>query len=98
MAMASPQRIRLEQGFRAVSIMDDTGHSITLLPAKKLAIVTTYTNLPKEKGPKSIFFELRSQLADARNRPDWIREPLGLHFPKKVDSGDLMAVPKTGSD
>jgi hypothetical protein len=80
MAMASPQRTRSEQDTpskqKMVTIVDDTGHNLVLRPAEKVAIVTTSTNVPKEKRPKAIFFELRSQLADARDQPDWIREPL----------------------
>ena len=53
---------------KMVTIVDDTGHSLVLRPAEKVAIVTTSTNVPKEKRPKAIFFELQSQLADARDQ------------------------------
>ncbi len=90
MAMASPQRVRLEQDLpgnqKMVTISHESG-SLTLRPAEKLAIVTTVTNVPKEKRPKAFFFELRSQLADARDQPDWIREPLG----EKVIDGRRLA-------
>lgn len=76
MATASPQRVRLEQD-KQVTISDDSGNNLTLRPAEKIAIVTTPANVPKENRPKAIFFELRSQLADARDQPGWIREPLG---------------------
>ena len=111
MAMASPQRMRLEQDLpnkqKMVSISDDAGNSLVLRPADKVAIVTTFTNVPKEKRPKAIFFELQSQLADARDQPGWIRERLG----EKVFDGrrlvgyrltghgmicDLWGDPKTG--
>jgi hypothetical protein len=89
-----------------VTIVDETVN-LTLRPAEKVAIVTTLTNVPKEKRPKAIFFELRSQLAEARDLADWIREPLG----EKVFDGrrlvgyrltghgmicDLWGDPKTG--
>ena len=52
----------------------DVGKNVMLIPAQKLAIVTTYTKLsagegqlPKEKGHLGVFFELRSQLVDARS-------------------------------
>src|ERR1700722_3443969 len=80
LATASPQRVRLEldqpDGQKLVTISNETG-GITLRPADKLAIVTTVANVPKEKRPKAIFFELRSQLAGARYQSDWIRESLG---------------------
>ena len=74
---------------------------------KKLRSSRPSTNVPKEKRPKAIFFELQSQLADARDQPDWIRERLG----EKVFDGrhlvgyrltgrgmicDLWGDPKTG--
>ena len=98
MAMASPQRVRLEQDMpdkrKMVTISDDTGNSLMLRPARKsCAIVTTSTNVPKEKRPKAIFFELRSQLADARDQPDWIREPLGE---KVIDGRRLVGYRLTG--
>lgn len=80
MAITSLERVRVEHelpgGQKMVTISDANG-SITLQPVQKVAIVTTVTNAPKEKRPKSIFFELRSQLAETRNNSDWIREPLG---------------------
>jgi outer membrane lipoprotein-sorting protein len=97
MAMASPQRMRMEQvtsgNQTTVTISDGTGKSLMLLPANKIAIVTTWTNMPKEKLPKAIFFELRSQLADARDRPDWIREPLRE---KTIDGRRLVGYRLTG--
>ncbi len=97
MAMASPQRMRVEHDTSGkqttVTIMDDTGKSLTLFPALKIAIVATRRNMPKEKLPKAIFFELRSQLADARDRPDWIREPLGE---KVIDGRRLVGYRLTG--
>lgn len=111
MAIASWGRTRYEakrEGkIKSVRISDDTDKDLTLLPASKVAVVTTYTNVPKREHPKSLFFELRSQLIDARDRPDWIREPLG----EKVIAGqrlvghrltghgnilDLWGDPKTG--
>jgi outer membrane lipoprotein-sorting protein len=81
-----------------VSIMDgDTGKNLMLLPAQKVAVIMTYTNVPKEKGRTGghtvLFLELRSQLADARNRPDWIREPLGE---KEIDGRRLVGFRLTG--
>ncbi len=97
MAMASPQRIRLEQDLpsnqKMVSISDDAGNGLVLRPAEKVAIVTTLANVPKEKRPKAIFFELRSQLAAARDQPDWIREPLGE---KVIDGRRLVGYRLTG--
>jgi hypothetical protein len=69
-----------------VTISDENG-SLTLLPAEKLAIVTTVTNVAKEKRPKALLFALQSQLADARDQPDWIRESLG----EKVVDGRRLA-------
>jgi outer membrane lipoprotein-sorting protein len=90
MAIASPQRVRLEQdlpkGQKMVTISDETGN-LSLRPDKKVAIVTTITNAPKEKRPKAIFFALQSQLAEARDQPDWIRESLG----EKVIDGRRLA-------
>ncbi len=97
MAMASPQRIRLEQDLpgnqKMVTISDDAGNNLTLRPAEKMAIVATLTNVPKEKRPKAIFFELQSQLAEARDHPDWIREPLGE---KVIDGRRLVGFRLTG--
>jgi outer membrane lipoprotein-sorting protein len=97
MGMASPQRMRLEQGMpgqqKTVTVFDDTGNNLVLRPAEKVAIVITLTNVPKEKRPKAIFFELRSQLSDARDRPDWIREPLGE---KVIDGRRLVGFRLTG--
>ena len=97
MAIASPQRIRVEQDItnkhKMVTIFDAMGKSLALLPSQKIAVVTTHTNAPKEKRPKAIFFELRSQLADARDRPDWIREPLGK---KEIDGRRLVGYRLTG--
>ncbi len=97
MAIASPQRMRLEQEIAGkqtlVTISDDQGNSLTLRPAEKVAIVTTFTNVPKEKRPKAIFFELQSQLADARDQPDWIRERLGE---KVIDGRHLVGYRLTG--
>jgi outer membrane lipoprotein-sorting protein len=96
MAMASPQRVRLEQDLpneqKMVTISDETSN-LVLRPAEKIAIVTTLTNVTKEKRPKAIFFELRSQLVDARDQPDWIREPLGE---KVIDGRRLVGYRLTG--
>jgi outer membrane lipoprotein-sorting protein len=96
MATTSPQRVRFEQELpdkqKMVTISYDTG-SLTLRPAEKVAIVTTLTNVPKEKRPKVIFFELRSQLAEARDLPDWIRKPLGE---KVIDGRRLVGYRLTG--
>jgi outer membrane lipoprotein-sorting protein len=96
MATASPQRVRLEQDLpgnqKIVTISDATG-SLTLRPAEKVAVVTTLANVPKEKRPKVIFFELRSQLAEARDLPDWIRKPLGE---KVMDGRRLVGYRLTG--
>ena len=90
MAIASPQRVRLEQDLpneqKVVTISDENG-SLVLRPADKLAVVATVTNVPKEKRPKALFFALQSQLADARDQPDWIRESLG----EKVVEGRRLA-------
>jgi outer membrane lipoprotein-sorting protein len=97
MAIASQQRMRLEQDMpnksKIVTVFDDKGNSLKLFPDQKLAIVTAYTNMPKEERPKLIFFELQSQLADARDRPDWIREPLGE---KEIDGRRLVGYRLTG--
>ena len=98
MAMASPERMRTEsetdKHTMVIRIWDDTGKHLTLWPARKTALVTTYTrSAPKEKGPKSMFFELRSQLADARDRPDLIRESLGE---KEIDGRRLIGYRLTG--
>jgi outer membrane lipoprotein-sorting protein len=92
MATASPQRMRLEQE-KMVTITDDMGNNLTLLPTEKVAIVTTLANVPKEKRPKTIFFELQSQLADARDQPDWIRQSLGE---KVIDGRSLVGYRLTG--
>ena len=84
-AMASPQRMRLEQD-KIVTISDNMGNSLTLRPDDKSAIVTTLPNAPKEMRPEDIFFELRSQLAFARDQPDSSRQPLG----EKVIDGRLV--------
>ncbi len=96
MGIASPQRMRLEQdlpgGQKMVTISDET-RNLTLLPAQKVAIVTTSTNVPKEKIPKALFFELQSQLAAARDQPDWIRKSLGE---KVIDGQRLTGYRLTG--
>ena len=96
MAIASPQRVRFEQdlpnGQKMVTISDET-NNLVLRPDEKLAIVTTLANVPKEKRPKAIFFELRSQLADSRDQPDWIREPLDE---KVIDGRRLVGYRLTG--
>jgi outer membrane lipoprotein-sorting protein len=90
MAIASPQRVRLEQDLpneqKMVTISDETSN-LVLRPAEKVAIVATITNDPKEKRSNAVFFELRSQLADAGHQPDWIRESLG----EKVIDGQRLA-------
>ena len=43
---------------KRVTIWDDTGKELTLLPAQKVAIVTSDTSVPKKEHHKSIFFEL----------------------------------------
>lgn len=96
MAQASPQRVRAEHDLpgnkKMVTISDENG-SITLQPESKTAIVTTLTNVPKEKRSKAIFFELRSQLAEARDQPDWLRESLGE---KTIDGRRLVGFRLTG--
>ena len=96
MAIASPQRVRLEQDLpneqKMVTISDETG-SLVLRPDLKVAIVTTVTSVPKEKRPKAMFFALQSQLVDARDQPDWIREPLGE---KVIDGRRLVGFRLTG--
>jgi outer membrane lipoprotein-sorting protein len=92
MATASPQRVRLEHD-KVVIISDDAGNTLTLRPAEKVATVTALTNVPKDKRPKAIFFELRSQLADARDQPGWIRKPLGE---KVIDGRRLVGFRLTG--
>jgi outer membrane lipoprotein-sorting protein len=96
LAMASPLRVRLEQDLpgnqKMVTISGETG-SLTLRPAEKLAIVATVTNVPKEERPKTTFLALRSQLADARDQPDWLREPLGE---KTFDGRRLVGFRLTG--
>ncbi|MGW8256151.1 MAG: zf-HC2 domain-containing protein [Thermoguttaceae bacterium] len=97
MAISSPQRMRLEHDMpgnqKSVLIIDDMGNSLALRPAQKVAMLTTCTNVPGEKRHKAIFFELRSQLADARDLPDWIREPLGE---KVIDGRRLIGYRLTG--
>jgi outer membrane lipoprotein-sorting protein len=92
MAMASPQRMRLEQD-KIVTIYDHTGNGVTLRPDKKVAIVTTLANAPNVNRPDAFFFELRSQLADARDQPKWIRQPLGE---KVIDGRPLVGYRLTG--
>lgn len=96
MGMSSPQRMRLEQDLpgqqKMVTILDDAGNNLTLRPADKVAIVTTLANVPKDKRPTAIFFELRSQLAEF-HESDWIREPLGE---KTFDGRRLVGYRLTG--
>ena len=60
---------------------------------KKVAVVTIVTSASEKKWPKSIFFELRSQLADAGKRPDWIRESL---CEREIDGRRLIGYRLTG--
>ena len=65
---------------KMVTISDcDKGKSIMLEPTAKTAIVLTFTNLPKGKMPmeRDPFGWLRLLLTDARDQPDFKREPLG---------------------
>ncbi len=95
----APSRMRTEREIppnkiKTVMIMDgDQGKSLTLAPAQKLAFVTNYTNLPKERRPKNFFLDLRSQLLDARDRPDFKREPLGE---KEIDGRKVVGFRLTG--
>ena len=95
MAMASPQRVRREQDMptKLVMIQDDTGKSLALFPEKKFAMVMSCTNAIKKRGPSVVFFELRSQLAEARDLPDWSRAPLGE---KTIDGRRLVGCRLTG--
>lgn len=83
MAMASPQRIRLEQDLpsnqKMVSISDDAGNGLVLRPAEKVAIVTTLANVPKEKRPKAIFLNCGHNL----RMPATNRIGFGSHLVKK---------------
>ena len=96
MSFAPSQRIRLEQDMpgqlKMVTIIDPN-NSLMLQPAQKLAILTTFTNLPKEKRIPSIYLDLKSQLAEAHNQPDWSREPLGE---KTIDGRKLVGYRLTG--
>ena len=60
MAMASPQRMRLEQDMpskqKTVTIFDDTGHSLVLRPAEKVAIVMTSHKRPQRKASQGNLF------------------------------------------
>ena len=97
MATASPQRARSEEEWpnnhKRVMIWDDTGKDLTLLLPQKVAIITSDTSTPQKKRPKAIFFRLRSLLADARDRPDLIRESLGE---KEIDGRRLIGYRLTG--
>ena len=86
----------LPSKFRSVHIIVDDGQEdIVLIPDQKMAILTSYVNMPKPVGTghKNIFLELRSQLVDARDRPDWICEPLGE---KEIDGRRLVGYRLTG--
>jgi outer membrane lipoprotein-sorting protein len=81
----APNRTRLDEEHpnkrKTVFIMDgDQGKTLTLHPARKLAIVITDVNVPKERKERAsndISLDLRSQLRDFRGRPDYKRQPLG---------------------
>jgi outer membrane lipoprotein-sorting protein len=61
---------------RMVTIWDlQKGKTILLNPERKTAIVTTYTDMPKDRA--NPFAELRSLLLDVQERPKVKREPLG---------------------
>jgi hypothetical protein len=92
MAIVSSQRMRLEQD-KMVTISDEMGNSLTLRPDEKIATVTTSANAPKEGRSEEIFFDLRSQLADARGQPDSIRQSLGE---KVIDGRPLVGYRLTG--
>lgn len=107
----APFRMRMEQEMhksRVVMISDaQKGKSLHLIPSLKLATIYIDTNTNPRKPSKNLLLDLRSQLLDARNNPDYRREPLGE---KDIDgrhvvgyrlSGhgsvvDLWGDPKTG--
>jgi|GEM_PF-5234291 len=90
LAIASSQRMRFEQelpnGQTVVTISAETG-SLVLRPAEKLAIVATVTSVAKENRPNALFFAFQSQLAEARDQPDFSPESLG----EKVVDGRRLA-------
>jgi hypothetical protein len=74
----------------------DQGKTLMLHPARKLAIVTTDVNVPKEhkvRATSDISLDLRSQLRDFRDRPDYKRQPLGE---KDLDGRHLLGYRLTG--
>ncbi len=72
-------RIEMPDKPEKVIISDlEKGKMLFLCPAKKLAFVTNYTNMPKREHRKIWFLQVTSQLLDAHDiLPDFEREPLG---------------------
>jgi outer membrane lipoprotein-sorting protein len=95
----APNRVRVEYEMpnktKAIQIVDgDKGKILMLNPVRKHATLATFTNQPKERAHgNAIFLELRSQLLDARDRPDFKREPLGE---KDIDGRHVVGYRLTG--
>jgi hypothetical protein len=75
-------RMRIEREssnrFRVVTISDrEKGASLTLVPSLKRAMISNRVNQPKEEIPNVFFLDLRSQLIEFRDRPEFRHEPLG---------------------
>jgi len=74
----APNRMRQELPGGQVNISDfDKGKMIGLDPKNKRMTVFDLTNMPKDKLPKNLIDQLRSQLLDTTKKPDVRREPLG---------------------
>ena len=91
----APNRVRSEwEGSRFKSVwISDGNKTLILLPVQKLAHIATYTDARKEDPETVLLLELRSLLRDARDLPDWIREPLGE---KEIDGRHLIGYRLTG--
>ena len=74
----APNRIRQDLPNGLTNISDfDKGKMVGLDPKNKRMTVFSLVNVPKDKLPKNLFAQLRTQLVEAREKPDAKRESLG---------------------
>jgi outer membrane lipoprotein-sorting protein len=74
----APNRVRQNLPNGVTNISDfDKGKMVSLDPKGKRMTVFSLVNMPKDKLPKNLFSQLRSQLVEAREKPDAKRESLG---------------------
>ena len=73
-----PNRFRQEGPVGMIMIADwSVGKTVSLVPAQKMATVTTITDRPKDAPAQGFFQQLKAQLLEEKNNPKVKREALG---------------------